>query len=302
MGARLEQAARPGDILLGRDTFRLVRHAVDAEPVAPLTVKGKQAPLEAFRLLSVAPDARGRPQRLRAPMVGRERERRLLLDAFERALAERSCQLFTVLGDAGVGKSRLVSEVTDSLQGAATLAVGRCLPYGEGRTWWPLIEALGTSGLLDGVANAEPAVPRAAELLKPTGEPVAPEEAFWAMRKSLEAIARDRPLVLVIDDLQWGEPAFMDFLEHVADWARGAPLLLLVMARPEVRDGRPGWGNGRPNATSVLLEALAEADAADLLRELLGTARSAPARRAHSRRRRGQPAVRRRGRRDAHRR
>jgi class 3 adenylate cyclase/tetratricopeptide (TPR) repeat protein len=273
VGARLEQAARPGDILLGRDTFRLVRHAVDAEPIPPLTVKGKQAALEAFRLLSVAPGARGRPQRLRAPMVGRERERRLLLDAFDRALAERSCQLFTVLGDAGVGKSRLVAEVLDSLHGTATLAVGRCLPYGDGRTWWPLIEALGTSGLLDGVTTDEPAAPRAAELLKPTGEPVAPEEAFWAMRKSLEAIARDHPLVLVIDDLQWGGAAFMDFLEHVADWARDAPLLLLVMARPEVRDERPGWGNGRPNATSVLLEALPEADAADLLRQLLGTAR-----------------------------
>ncbi len=273
VGARLEQAAGPGEILLGRDTFRLVRHAVQAEPVPPLTVKGKQAALEAFRLLSVAPYARGRPQRLRAAMVGRERERRLLLDAFDRAVADRACQLFTVLGDAGVGKSRLVTEVIDSLHGAATVAVGRCLPYGDGRTWWPLIEALGTSGLLDQVAPDEPALPRAAELLKPTGEPVAPEEAFWAMRKALEGIARNQPLVVVIDDLQWGEPAFMDFLEHVADWARDAPLLLLVMARPEVRDGRPGWGDGRPNATSVLLEALVEAEAADLLRQLLGTVR-----------------------------
>jgi class 3 adenylate cyclase/tetratricopeptide (TPR) repeat protein len=273
VGARLEQAARPGDILLGRDTFRLVRHAVEAEPVAPLTVKGKQAALEAFRLLSVARGARGRPQRRRAPMVGRDRERRLLLDAFDRAVAERSCQLFTVLGDAGVGKSRLVAEVLESLHGAATVAVGRCLPYGDGRTWWPLIEALGTSGLLDGVTTGEPAVPRAAELLKAAGEPVTREEAFWAMRKSLEAIARDRPLVLVIDDLQWGEPAFMDFLEHVADWARDAPLLLLVMARPELRDGRREWGKGRPNAGSVLLKALADADAADLLGRLLGGAR-----------------------------
>ena len=128
VGARLEQSARPGDILLGRDTFRLVRHAVQAEPVAPLTVKGKQAALEAFRLLSVAARARGRPQRLRAPMVGRERERRLLLDAFDRALAERSCQLFTVLGDAGVGKSRLVAEVIDALHGAATSPSAAAFP------------------------------------------------------------------------------------------------------------------------------------------------------------------------------
>ena len=275
VGARLEQAARPGDILLGRDTFRLVRHAVDAEQVPPLTVKGKQAALEAFRLLAVAPDASGRPQRRRAPMVGREEERRQLLDVFDRTLADRSCQLFTALGDAGVGKSRLVADAIDTLRGQATVAVGRCLPHGEGRTWGPLIEALGTSGLLEHVATDEPAVSRAAELLKPEGEPVAPEEAFWAMRKALEALARRRPLVLVIDDLQWAEPVFVDFLEHVADWARDAPLLLLVMARPEVRAGRPGWGRDRPNATAVLLKPLAEPDAADLLRHLLGPARLA---------------------------
>ena len=108
VAARLEQSAPPGDILLGRDTFRLVRHAVDAEPVAPLTVKGKRAALEAYRLLAVAADARARTQRPRAPMVGRQRERRRLLDAFHQAVADRSCQLFTVLGAAGVGKSRLV--------------------------------------------------------------------------------------------------------------------------------------------------------------------------------------------------
>ena len=117
VAARLEQSARPGDVLLGHDTFRLVRHAVDAEPVAPLTVKGKTAALEAFRLLAVASDAHGRPQRPRAPMVGRERERRQLLDAFDRAVAGGSCELFTVLGAAGVGKSRLVAEVVDTLAG-----------------------------------------------------------------------------------------------------------------------------------------------------------------------------------------
>jgi class 3 adenylate cyclase/tetratricopeptide (TPR) repeat protein len=274
VGARLEQAARPGDILLGLATFRLVRHAVHAEPVAPLTVKGKSAALEAFRLLSVAPDAHGRPSRPRAPMVGRQHERSQLLDAFNRALTDRSCQLFTVLGAAGVGKSRLVGDFVDTVQDAATVAVGRCLPYGDGLTWWPLVEALGASGLLEQVAgDGEPAVARAAELLKPAGEPVAPEEAFWAMRKVLEALARRQALVLVIDDLQWAQPTFADFLEHVASWARAASLLLLVMARPELRDTRPGWGTDNPNATSVLLEPLADAEAAGLLGHLLGTAR-----------------------------
>jgi len=124
VAARLEQSARPGDIVLGRDTFRLVRHAVDAEPVAPLTVKGKSAALEAFRLVAVARDARGRPQRPRAPMVDREPERRQLLDAYHHALTDRSCRLCTVFGAPGVGKSRLVADAVDTLQGVATVTAG----------------------------------------------------------------------------------------------------------------------------------------------------------------------------------
>jgi class 3 adenylate cyclase/tetratricopeptide (TPR) repeat protein len=273
VAARLEQAARPGDILLGHDTFRLVRHAVDAPPVPSLTVKGKRAPLEAFRLLSVAPDAQGRPQRRRAPMVGRRRERRRVLDAFHQAVADRSCQLFTVLGTAGVGKSRLVAEVLETIDGAATVAAGRCLPYGDGLTWWPLGEALGEPGLLErAAADAEDAAARVSDLLAPAGAPVAPEDARWAVRKVLEALARTQPLVLVVDDLQWAEPTFVEVIEHVADLSRDVPLLLLIMARPELLDARPGWGGGKPNATSVLLEPLAEAEAADLLRNLLGAA------------------------------
>jgi class 3 adenylate cyclase/tetratricopeptide (TPR) repeat protein len=274
VAARLEQAARPGDILLGRDTFRLVRHAVDAEPVAPLTVKGKSAAVEAFRLLAVAPNAWGRAQRPRASMVGRQRERRRLREAFHQAVADRSCQLLTVLGAAGVGKSRLVGEVLEAIDGAAAVAAGRCLPYGDGLTWWPLAEALGTGGLLEHAAAVdEAAAARAAELLRPAGNPVPPEEAFWTVRKILEALARPRPLVLVIDDLQWAEPVFVDFIEHVAERTRDAPLLVLIMARPELLDTRPGWGGGKLNATTVLLEPLPESDARDLLDHLIGPAR-----------------------------
>ena len=274
VAARLEQAARPGDIVLGCDTVRLVRHAVDAEPVAPLTVKGKRDALEVFRLLTVAADASGRAQRPRAPMFGRQRERRRLLDAFHQAVADRSCQLFTVLGAAGVGKSRLVAEVLETIDGAATVAAGRCLPYGEGLTWWPLVEAFGASGLIEQAATDDPrAAARAAELLRPAGEPVAPEEAFWAVRKVLEVLARRQPLVLVVDDLQWAETTFIDLLEHVADWTRDAPLLLLIMARNELLDTRPGWGGGKLNATTVLLEPLPETDARDLLRHLTAPAR-----------------------------
>jgi class 3 adenylate cyclase/tetratricopeptide (TPR) repeat protein len=273
VAARLEQTAPPGEILLGRGTLRLVRHAVDAEPVAPLTVKGKSAAVEAFRLLAVRPDAWGRAQRPRVPMVGRQRERRRVLDAFHQAVADRSCQLFSVLGAAGVGKSRLVAEVLETIDGAAIVAAGRCLPYGDGLTWWPLVEALGASGLLEQVASDDaPAAARAAELLKPAGEPVAPEEAFWAVRKVLEALARRRPLVLVVDDLQWAEPTFIDLIEYLAEWMRDAPLLVLIMARPDLLDVRPGWGGGKLNATTAQLEPLPDADARDLLRHLVGPA------------------------------
>ena len=276
VAARLEQAARPGDILLGRDTFTLVRHAVEAEPVAPLTVKGKREVVEAHRLLGVATDARGRPERPRAPMFGRERERRRLLDTFHQAVADSSCQLFTVLGAAGVGKSRLVAEVLETIDGAATVAVGRCLPYGDGLTWWPLVEALGATGLLERAGpDAADAAARVSDLLGSSGVAVSHDDACWAVRKVLEALGRERPIVLVVDDLQWAEPTFVDVIEHVADWARESPLLLLIMARPELLDARPGWGGGKPNATSVLLEPLGETEAGDLLRHLLGTARLA---------------------------
>jgi tetratricopeptide (TPR) repeat protein/type II secretory pathway predicted ATPase ExeA len=274
VAARLEQAALPGDILVGGDTYRLVRHAVEAEPVAPLRLKGKAETLAAFRLLRVAPGALGRPERPRAPMVGRASERKQLVDAFDQAVRDRSCQLLTVLGAAGVGKSRLVAEATRALDGAATVAVGRCLPYGDGLTWWPLVEALGgATGLFQQVAaDGDPAIARAGELLKPKGEPVAPEEALWAMRTVLETLARRRPLVLVVDDLHWAEPPFMDLLEHVTDRVHDAPLLLVVMARPDLYEVRPAWGSSRPNATAVLLEPLVEAEATDLLHHLLGTA------------------------------
>jgi class 3 adenylate cyclase/tetratricopeptide (TPR) repeat protein len=273
VAARLEQSARPGDILVGTYTFRLVRHAVEVEQVAPLTVKGKADALAAYRLLRVAPDAPGRPRRERSPLVDRQRERGQLVGAFDQAVRDRSCQLLTVLGAAGVGKSRIVAEVTDALGDAATVAAGRCLPYGDGLTWWPLVEALGNSGLFEQVAGTgEPAIARAGELLKPKGDPVAPEEAFWAVRRVLETLARRQPVVLVIDDLHWAEPTFMDLLEHVADWVHDAPLLLVVMARPDLLDVRPAWGASRPNATSVLVEPLDDDEAADLLRHLVGTA------------------------------
>src|SRR5206468_4661866 len=153
VAARLEQAAPPGEILLGVTTHALVRDAVEAEPVEPLALKGKTEPVPAFRLVAVRPGAMGHARRLDSPMVGRERQRRLLDEAFDQAVADRVCSLFTVLGAAGVGKSRLVNEFLAEGGRDARIVYGRCLSYGDGITFWPLAEALKTAAA---VADQEP--------------------------------------------------------------------------------------------------------------------------------------------------
>ena len=279
---RLEEAAPANEILLGETTQRLVRDAVEVEAVDPLELKGKSERVGAYRLLSIDPGAEGRARRLDSPMVGRERERALLERAYERAAGERGCHLFTVLGAAGVGKSRLLAEFLKGLGDNATVVGGRCLPYGEGITFWPLLEVLrklygeelvsAIATRLAGDENAELIASRvgAAVGLADTGS--ATEETFWAVRKLLEAQAGEQPLVLVFDDLQWAQPTFLDLLEHIADWSRDAPILLICLARPEFLDDRPGWGGGKFNATSVLLEPLSDEDSAELVLNLLGRA------------------------------
>ncbi len=254
VAARLEQAAPPGEVLLGEETLRLARDAVVVEAVEPLAAKGKSEPVRAFRLLTVRKDAPAFERRLDSPMVGRARELGLLRQAFERAVSESACHLFTVLGPAGVGKTRLVAELVAGLHGEAATLSGRCLSYGEGITYWPLVEVFREAGAEDELAGA---------LSQPSSE-----ETFWAVRTWLERRAREQPLVLVLDDLHWGEPTFLDFAEHVADWSRDAPILLLCIARPELLDVRPAWGGGKLNTTTVLLEALSVAESEQLVTNL----------------------------------
>jgi class 3 adenylate cyclase/tetratricopeptide (TPR) repeat protein len=287
---RFEEAAGAGEILVGEPTHRLVRHAVDAVAVEPLELKGKGAAVPAFRVTSVKEGVPERARRLESPMVGRERERRLLEQAYERAVGERACHLFTVLGAAGVGKSRLIEEFLETMADSATVARGRCLPYGEGITFWPLLEVVRqlhgedvVSGIVAQLAddeNAQVIADRVAAAIGLAGSEGSGEETFWAARKLFEAHAHERPLVVVFDDVQWGEPTFLDLVEHVADWSRDAPILAVCMGRPELLDRRPGWGGGKFNATSVLLEPLSEDDSAELIVNLLGRAELAPAIRA----------------------
>jgi class 3 adenylate cyclase/tetratricopeptide (TPR) repeat protein len=281
VASRLEHAAGPGEILIGEQTLRLVRDAVSADPVAPLLLKGKADPYTAYRLLAVVPGAPASARRLDSPLVGRARELALLRQAFERAVAERSCHLFTVLGPAGVGKSRLVAELVRELERGATALSGRCLPYGEGITFWPVSEVLRQLGaesrttiasLVRGEEDADLIGERLAGAvgLEPGSAPI--EETFWAFRKLLEYLARRQPLVLVLDDVHWAESTFLDLVDHVADWARDSPILLVCLARPELLDGRPGWGGGKFSATSVLLEPLPDEACERLIENLLGPA------------------------------
>jgi class 3 adenylate cyclase/tetratricopeptide (TPR) repeat protein len=264
VAARLEQAAQPGEVLVGEETLRLVRDAVEVEPVEPVAAKGKAEPVRAFRLLAVKTGTETR--RGGAPMVGRERQRKLLEDAFANVVGERSCQLFTVLGAAGVGKSRLVAEFLRSLEGA-TVARGRCLSYGEAVGYWPVTEVV--KQLLrdgDGGGGARQAL---GSILGDDSAAGSADEIAWAFRKLLEARAAEQPLVVVFDDVHWGEPAFLDLVEHVADLSRDAPILLLCVARPELLDHRLAWGGGKLNATNVLLEPLAPDESRELLASLV---------------------------------
>jgi class 3 adenylate cyclase/tetratricopeptide (TPR) repeat protein len=265
VAARLEQAAEPGVILIGDATHRLLSDAVTSELAGRVDAKGKAEPLRAWRLLGVQAGAEAVARHLDSPMVGRERERALLRQAFDRSGDERASHLFTVLGPAGVGKSRLATELCRELATAATILTGRCLPYGEGITFWPLYEVLDELG---GERSQEVRARLASEVSSP-------EELFFSVRKLLEEVARERPLVVIFDDVHWAEPTFLDFIDHVSDWSRDAPILIVCLARAELLDGRPAWGGGKLNATSVLLEPLPEGDCELLIRNLLGDAQLA---------------------------
>ncbi len=247
LAARLQQAAEPGEVLVGEATLALVRGAVETTVLEPLRLKGKAEPVEAFRLLSVH-EVEPRPG---PRFVGRERELALVHEAWERALSERHCELLTVAGEAGVGKSRLVAEALASID--ARVVHSRCLPYGEGITYWPVVEVLKQLDTLPSDPAAEAAI---RSLLGESKIATTAEEIAWAFRKVLEEQA---PLIVVFDDIQWGEETFLDLIEYAALLSAGVPILMLCLARPDLAERRPTW------PVAIGLEPLAESDVDELL-------------------------------------
>ncbi len=262
---RLEQAAGGGEILIGAVTERLVRHATRLEAVDSIDAKGKSASVDAWRVSGAVAGAESFARRSDIPIVGRTEELAVLRNELTESADNRECRLVTVIGTAGVGKTRLVAELVAELGDHATVVAGRCLPYGDGITFWPLTELIRRLGGEQAVAEALGDEPDAAlvverlAVLRGNGA-APPEELFWAVRRLFEALARQRPLLVLLEDVHWAEPTLLDLVEHVSRWSRDTPILLLCVARPELLEERPQW-----EGVLVRLEPLSAGEATQLL-------------------------------------
>jgi class 3 adenylate cyclase len=292
--ARIQSAAPVNGVAVGEQTYRATSQVFEYEPLAAVSVKGKAAPLSLWRAMA----ARARfgsdiTRQYKTPLVGRELEKPLLIGTFERAAQQRSVQLVTVVGEPGVGKSRLVAELFAYLDTKPELTrwrQGRCLPYGEGITFWALGEIVkAEAGILES-DSAEVAATKLDAAVSPeeterqwllqrlgplvgveAESPAERQELFAAWRRFLEGLAAARPSVLVFEDLHWADEALLEFLEHLAEWSQGVPLLVLCTARPELYERRPGWAAGQRNAHTINLPPLSDQETAELVSYLITT-------------------------------
>ena len=278
VAARLEQTAGAGEILIGARTRILGGDAIEVEELEPLVLKGKAEPVAAFRLLRVLPNVSPYERRDDVPLVGRRQELAVLQDALDRATGNAECVLATVVGVAGVGKSRLAREFLAALGDSARVLIGRCAPYGEGITFLPLAEALrpvlgadAHAAVLELVADDERRLAVADGVAGAFGADAGSgsgEETSWAFRRLFEALARERPLVLVVDDIHWAEEMLLDLLEYVASFSSGAGIVILCLTRPELLEERPTWSAPRANAVLAVLTPLADAESVALAEHL----------------------------------
>jgi class 3 adenylate cyclase/tetratricopeptide (TPR) repeat protein len=285
VAARLEQAAPAMETLLGALTHALVRDAVEVEAVEPLELKGKSERVPAYRLLGLA----SRERAAATPLIGRADELGALRAAAAAAGADGSGRLVTVVGEAGVGKSRLLREFTDGREGSATVIRGRCLPYGEGITFWPIAEAVRAAA---GITDADPIAAAREKVLRLAGGDAevaervesaiglvpavfAVEETFLGVRRLFEILAADGSLVVVLDDVHWAEPTLLELVADVVERV-GRPCLVVATARPEYLDREDAVPDG-PRAARIMLERLGADAAAAMAEQLLGEARVDPA-------------------------
>jgi class 3 adenylate cyclase/tetratricopeptide (TPR) repeat protein len=283
VAARLQQAAGPGEILIGESAYRLTDGRIETEQVGPLELRGFRRPIGAYRVLA-AVDGPTQRVAVSAPFVGRDSELELLENTLARTIRDRRPHVFTIYGEPGVGKSRLLREFLAGAEGVTILA-GRALPYGEGITYWPLAEMVKAAA---GITDDDPMETARDKLIECCGDEAIAEllglasgvmeavegergqpEIAWAAREFVDELADVQPLVLVFEDIHWAEEPLLELIDHLAQWVRERALLILCLARPELLDVRPGWGGGRIRSTAIELEPLARDESAELAKALL---------------------------------
>jgi class 3 adenylate cyclase/tetratricopeptide (TPR) repeat protein len=292
--ARLQSAAPVNGVLVGETTYRATRDVIEYAEHEPVTAKGKAHPIPVWEAVHVRSRLGMDVERATLPIVGRTRELSVIVDAFERAKSEREPQLVTLVGVPGIGKSRLVGEFFSRLEGQPDLVwwrQGRAMPYGEGVSYWAVAEMVKAQAGIE--ENDAPEV--AAEKLRASVERMVDEgDTDWvaehllplvglehhggsgesppAWRTYFEALAEQRPLVLVFEDMHWADDGLLDFIDHLVDWASGVPILVIATARPELLDRRPAWGGGKLNGSTVALTPLSDDEAAQIIHGVLAQA------------------------------
>jgi len=290
--SRLQSAALPGALVVGHETYLLTRNSIRYEKLNSVTAKGIPEPLEAW--CAIGPLAAG-PERPRTPMVGREREIGLLSSIWDRAVADRRPHLVTIVGPPGIGKSRLQREFSALVHGrGATVARGRCLPYGDRTAYGAFMQLIRTTA---GIYETDSKEAARGKLAATIGDLVPGAEAeettfhlsilmglsageqslqraylFFAARRFLETVASTQPLLVVLEDLHWADNALLDLVEYLAAHLKDTALVIICLARPEFIDQRPGWGSGLFAHTVIGLEPLSSVDAAALAGNLLAEA------------------------------
>jgi class 3 adenylate cyclase/tetratricopeptide (TPR) repeat protein len=283
VAARLQQAAGPGEILIGEAAHRLTQGRIEANGVGPFELRGFRKPIPAYRAVATVDGAQPIPA-ISAPFIGREEELELLENTLARTVRTRRPHVFTVYGEPGVGKSRLIREFLAGVEGA-TILTGRALPYGEGITYWPLAEMVKAAA---GITDDDPMETAREKLIECCGDEAIAEllglasgvmeavegergqpEIAWAAREFVDELADVQPLVMVFEDIHWAEEPLLELIDHLAQWVRERALLIVCLARPELLDVRPGWGGGRIRSTAIELEPLGREESEQLANALL---------------------------------